>query len=375
MVIPKYGLIGGAEGFAAELTERIAENHRYDIHVFANRWQSYSSRILFHKIPVISTPKFLTTFSFAYFANRLISKTHFDLVHTHERIFQADLFTMHGIPHRLWVAEVRKRNMGLFDRVTKWVEKSLVQNQRCKRFSTVSHLAKETFLREYPQIDSNQVQIIHPGVDFQRFQILNRDECREEIRRHLRLTPREFLILFVSMNFEIKGLTELMAGLAKLKSKHHVNRFKLLVIGKGNVKKFGKLARQLEITDHILFLGVVPREELIRFYIASDVFSMLSKFDTFGISVLEAMAASLPVIISNNVGARDIVRQGENGFIIANPSFAEEIADRIASLTDEGVRRKLGKESRITAGNHGWEAVAQRVQALYEEILNSFDQS
>lgn len=369
MVIPKYGLIGGAEGFAAELTDRIAQNNRYEIHVFANQWRNYSPRITFHKTPIISFPKFLTTFSFAYFANRQISKMNFDLIHTHERIFSADLFNMHGIPHRLWVTEVRKKNMSLFDRVTKWVEKSLVQNQRCKIFLTVSNLAKEKFLQEYTQIDSNLVQIIHPGVDVRRFQKFHREECREEIRRNLGIGLKEFLILFVSMNFEIKGLAELMAGLAKLKSKYHVNKFKLLVIGKGNVKKFGNLAQQLEIKDHVLFLGVVPKEKLDRIYLAGDVFLMLSKFDTFGIAVLEAMAASLPVVISENVGAKDIVKQGENGFVIENSSCAEEIADRIRYLMDEEVRGKMAEESRITAYNQSWEVVSQKVQDIYENIL------
>ena len=183
MVIPKYGLIGGAEGFAAELTERIAENQRYEIHVLANRWQSLSSRVIFHKIPVISFPKFLTTFSFAYFANRRIRKMNFALVHTHDRILQADLFTMHGIPHRVWVKEIRQKKMSLFDRVTAWVEKSLVQNQRCQKFFAVSQLAREAFLREYPGIDSNRVQILHPGVDIRRFTSADREECRQEIRR------------------------------------------------------------------------------------------------------------------------------------------------------------------------------------------------
>ena len=77
------------------------------------------------------------------------------------------------------------------------------------------------------------------------------------------------------------------------------------------------------------------------------------------------MAASLPVLISKNVGAKDVVKPGENGFIISHPSGAEEIADRLAFLMAEGVRRELGKKARITAGNHSWEAVAQKILSAY----------
>ncbi|MEK6534691.1 MAG: glycosyltransferase, partial [Thermodesulfobacteriota bacterium] len=97
MVIPKYGLVGGAEGFAAELTERIAADPRFEVHVFANRWADSAGRIVFHPIPIVRFPKFLTTTSFAWFAGRGISAAGpFDLIHTHDRIFRADLYTMHG---------------------------------------------------------------------------------------------------------------------------------------------------------------------------------------------------------------------------------------------------------------------------------------
>ena len=369
VVIPKYGLVGGAEGFAAELTERIARNDRYEIHVFANKWLKQSPRILFHKIPIISFPKFLTTLSFAYFTGRKITTMNFDLIHTHERIFQADLFTMHGIPHRIWVTEVRKKKMSLFDVTTKWVEKCLVQSQRCQRFLTVSRLVKEKFFQEYGPVEGKRIQIVYPGVDAQRFQRLDRDECRNEIRRHWDIDAKDLVILFVSMNFEIKGLAELMAGLAKLKSKYPPQKFKLLVIGKGNVKKFRKLARQLGIQNHIRFLGVVHKEALDRIYLAGDIFIMLSKFDTFGIAVLEAMAASLPIAISENVGAKDIVKEGTNGFVLENMNSPDEICDKIGLLLNEELRSRMGDQALKTASRFTWEAAARKVENIYEDLL------
>lgn len=369
VVIPKYGLVGGAEGFAAELTERIAQNDRYEIHVFANQWLNYSPRITFHKIPIISFPKFLTTVTFAFFAGRQISRMNFDLIHTHERIFTADLFTMHGIPHRVWVTEVRNKNMSLFDVATKWVEKCLVQNQRCKRFLAVSRLAQEKFLQEYSNIDYNRVQIIHPGVDVQRFQKLKREICREEIRSNLGIDSKELVILFVSMNFEIKGLAELMAGLAKFKSQYSAKTFKLLVVGKGNVKKFGRLAQQLGIKEHVLFLGVVPKDTLDRIYLAGDIFSLLSRFDTFGIAILEAMGASLPVIISGNVGAKDIVRQGINGFVLDDAINPDEIADKIGLLVKEEFRSRIAEEAFKTASMSTWEVAARKAENIYKDLL------
>lgn len=369
VVIPKYGLVGGAENFAAELTERIAQNERFDIHVFANKWLSHSERITFHKVPIIAFPKFLTTISFAYYTDRKLSKMNFDLIHTHDRIFNANLFTMHGIPHRIWVREVRKKKEGLFDYATAWTEQKLVRNQRCKSFLAVSNLVKEKFLQEYHDIHPDKIQVIHPGVDIQRFQRLNRQLCHQEVRNHLGIGMSDIIILFVSMNFFIKGLDNLIMGVAKCKLKHPQEKIKLLVVGKGDDKKYRRLATKLGIKDQVIFLGVVDKKKLDKIYLASDIYSMLSRFDTFGMAVLEAMAASLPVLISRNAGSKDIVRHGINGFILENIDNPDEVADKISFLLKKEFRSMIAEEALKTASMYTWEAVTRKMENIYKDLL------
>ena len=368
VVIPKYGLVGGAERFAFELTERLSLNKKYDFHVFANKWQSNSDRITFHKVPIIRFPRFLTTISFAYFVGHKISKMNFDLVHTHDRIFDADIFTMHGIPHRIWVHEVRKKSMSLFDRATCTVEGYLVNNTRCKRFLPVSSLTKEKFLQEY-KIESEKIQVIHPGVDIERFQRFDREHCRRKIRKHFGIDSSDLVILFVSMNFEIKGLDHVMAAIEKAKTSYPSQNLKLLVVGKGDYEKYSALAQQTGIKDNVIFAGV-QKENLEKIYLASDIFMMLSRFDTFGMTVLEAMAASLPVIISSNVGAKDLVREGKNGFVIEDTNNIDMICDRIGSMLDSKARNAMAKEAHNTALNNRWDAVAKMVENIYEKLLD-----
>jgi UDP-glucose:(heptosyl)LPS alpha-1,3-glucosyltransferase len=367
VVIPKYGLVGGAEQFAYELTERLSLSEKYDFHVFANRWQSVSERITFHKVPIITFPKFLTTISFAYFANRKISKMNFDLIHSHDRIFDADLFTMHGIPHRIWVNEVREKSMSLFDRGTSWVEKYLVKNARCKRFLPVSSLTKEKFLQEY-DIEPEKVQVIHPGVDIERFQRFNREQCRKEIREQFNIGLSDIVVLFVSMNFEIKGLDYVMAAVGKAKASYPSQNIKLLIIGRGDYKEYGTLAQKAGIEEDVIFAGV-QKEALEKIYLASDMFMMLSRFDTFGITVLEAMAASLPVIISGNVGAKDLVGEGKNGFIISDSNDITQIVERMGIIFNKELRSEMAKEAYNTALNHIWGAVVKRVEGIYEKLM------
>ena len=315
VVIPKYGLVGGAEGFAAELTERLARDPRFEMHVFANRWVRYSDRVSFHRVPIVSFPKFLTTPSFACFADRQIRKAGIDLIHTHERIFRADLFTMHGVPHRYWVREVRRKGMSLYDRATACVEGRLIADPNCRLFLPVSGLTEEILIREY-DVAPERVRVVHPGVDPGRYEGLDRSRCREELAGRFGITQGERIVLFVSMNFEVKGLDALLGGLAALARDSSAPPFRLLVAGKGDIRKYRELAASLGIGARVTFAGVIPGAELPSIYAAADLYAMLSRFDTFGMVVLEAMAAALPVLVSDRVGAKDLVREGVNGSIL-----------------------------------------------------------
>jgi len=369
VVIPKYGLVGGAEHFVLELTRRLSLNPWYDIHVFANKWLVNEDHLTFHRIPIIAFPKFLTTISFSCFVKQKMAKMDLDLRHTHDRIFDADIFTMHSVPHTFWIHHVRRKDMSLNDHATAWLEKKLVRNPRCKRFISVSKLASEKFLQAY-DVDAKKIQVIHPGIDMARYRGLDRGQCRQEIRSLWGIEETDTVILFVSMNFDIKGLDALMAAAAKAKSNDRSQKIKLLIVGKGEEKKYIRIAKNLGIGNDVIFAGV-HREKLERIYLASDIFSILSKFDTFGIAVLEAMAASLPVVVSGNVGAKDLVTNGVNGFTIEDSTDLDDISEKICILLDKEVRTRMGVAARETALENTWESVAKKYEFIYDELLES----
>lgn len=369
VVIPKYGLVGGAEGFAAELTERIAAKGRFEMHVLANRWSARSEHVIFHKIPIIRFPKFLTTISFAYFVQQALARLNVDVIHTHDRIFSADIFTMHGIPHRIWIERIRrKRWPSLFDRGTVWVEGCLIRNPACRRIMPVSTLTRDVLLEAYPDLEATRIDVMHPGVALSAYAGLNRNQCRREMRERYGMGKDDIVVLFVSMNFDVKGLDRLIAAVAKILEKHPSSGLKLMIVGKGDPQKYRMLARNLGVEERLVFTGIVKREILDRIYMAADVYAMLSQFDTFGMVVLEAMAASLPVIISGRVGAKDLVREGENGYVIESPDDSDAIADRIARLLSDETRHTLGGAARRTAEACTWDAATARMEAIYEDI-------
>jgi len=106
-------------------------------------------------------------------------------------------------------------------------------------------------------------------------------------------------------------------------------------------------------------------------YRAADLFVFLSGFDTFGMVVTEAMAAGLPVIISDKVGARDLIRNGENGFVVAG-SDLEYLTNKIIELgRNPDNRSGMGNKARDTALKNSWDAAACAVSEIYVKLLSA----
>jgi UDP-glucose:(heptosyl)LPS alpha-1,3-glucosyltransferase len=367
VIVPKYGLVGGGERFASEMTERLAQNGDYEIHVFANRWVAASSRVTFHKLPIIRFPRFLGPLVFAWVAQWKIQRMNFDLVHTHHWIFRADIYSAHGVPHAGWVQRVRRRAPTLYDRAVIHIENSLMRDNADSTFLPVSSIAMQAFEEEYPALPGKW-EIMHPGVDIARFATPGRAECRAEIRQRYGIDEDAILLLFVGMNFEVKGLDAIIASLARAQAMRPEVKLRLLVVGRGNEQKYGKMAESLGIGGAVVFAGT-QTQGLERYYRAADAFVLFSAFDTFGMVVLEAMAAGLPVIVSPNVGAKDLVDEGINGFVLPHFLDADAAAERIVRLMDVKRREEMGAAAQSKAAGQTWERLAEKMQSLYREVL------
>jgi UDP-glucose:(heptosyl)LPS alpha-1,3-glucosyltransferase len=367
VIVPKYGLVGGGERFASEVTERLAQNEHLEIHVFANQWIANSERIRFHKVPMIRFPRFLRPLTFAWFVKRMTSGMGFDLVHSHHWVFHADIFSAHGVPHAGWVRNTRKKPPSLYDRALSYVERQAMRNGGASCFLPVSSLSMDAFRREYSALPG-QWQIVPPGVDLARFSSPDRGACRAKIRGRYGIGAEDVLLLFVGMNFEVKGLDTIIAAMARARAARPEARLRLLVVGRGDEGKYGKIAKSVGIADAVTFAGK-QHDGLEKFYRAADAFVLFSVFDTFGMVVLEAMAAGLPVVVSSNVGAKDLVEDGVNGFILPGCGDADAGADRMIELLDGNRRKSMGDAAQARAGEQSWEHLAEKMEALYQDFI------
>ncbi|MFQ5735696.1 MAG: glycosyltransferase family 4 protein [Thermodesulfobacteriota bacterium] len=367
VVVPKYGLVGGGERFASEVTERLARNEDFDVHVLANRWVAYSDRVTFHKVPMLRFPRFLRPLSFAWFAQRIIDGEGFDLVHAHDWVLRADLFSLHGVPHAGWVRDVRKKRLSLFDRSVISLERRTIAAGGSSCFFPVSSVAMEAFRREYTSLPGRW-RTVHPGVDVARFSTPDRGACRAEVRGRYGIGDSDLLVLFIGMNFEVKGLDTVIAAVARARAARPEAGVRLLVVGRGDEKKYREVARSHGVAGAVSFAGT-QAAGIERYYRAADLFAMPSAFDTFGMVVLEAMAAGLPVIVSRNVGAKDLVEEGANGFVLANGRDADAAADRIVRLLDAPRRQAMGEAAMRTASGYDWDRLVEKMATIYRDVF------
>jgi phosphatidylinositol alpha-mannosyltransferase len=179
--------------------------------------------------------------------------------------------------------------------------------------------------------------------------------------------PEGRRILFVNRLDRRKGFPDMLRAFALLSPRHPDAL--LVVAGDGKERR---ALRDLptEVRDRVVMLGSVPHHLLPPYHAACEVFcAPATGRESFGIVLVEAMAAGLPVVASDIPGYREVVRHEAEGILVP-PSDHRRLADAVGRLLDEpDLARRLGEAGRDRARRYSWDQVAREVEAAYEEAL------
>jgi glycosyltransferase involved in cell wall biosynthesis len=140
----------------------------------------------------------------------------------------------------------------------------------------------------------------------------------------------------------------------------------LVVIGDGPERNpLQRLASTLGVSDRVIFTGCLLGTKLVEALQASDIFVLASRSENMPLAVLEAMAAGLPVVSVASLGMKEIVRDGENGFLLL-PDRLDDMAGRVIDLIEDAPKReRLARASRELARQYSDLASAQRLEGIY----------
>lgn len=211
------------------------------------------------------------------------------------------------------------------------------------------------------------IAVLPTGIPAENF--LPEQKKAEQIRQQY-LGEVDFLFCTVSRLAKEKNLYFQLEGLACLKRllKKEGKTFRHMMIGGGPEKKeLTRRIQELGLTENVFLLGNVDNAEIKNYQAASDLFLFTSKSETQGIVLLEAMAVSNPVIAVEASGVRDVIKNGENGYLTEEDSY--QWARKIAEVLKDAEQKEVMREgARKTAELYAEDTVAKRAEQCYAEV-------
>jgi len=193
------------------------------------------------------------------------------------------------------------------------------------------------------------ITVIPHGVDASRFNGDNRARHRMDVRQQLGIAEDERLALYVG------DLTKAHSHLKRLSA--GAPEVKFVVVTPSQ--------RYHWQTPNVSILP--PTSELEKYYAAADVLVFPTTYDAFGMVVLEAMAAGLPVITSDQAGAAELIEDASDGYVLPLDEWVERAAE---VLRDKSSLESIQAAAQNAAQRHAWPAVVSEVAKVYERVLN-----
>lgn len=190
-------------------------------------------------------------------------------------------------------------------------------------------------------IPEEKIRVIYNGVDFKPLEI-----SKEEARKKIGIAGN--ILLSIGRLIPLKGFKMLIKIMPKL---FEINQFfRLVIIGDGPEKKTLELiVKNMHLENKVYLVGSKSREELATFLAAADIFVLNTAQEGFSHQILEAMTAGVPVITTAVGGNKEVIRQGENGFMIKyNDEFNLVEAIKTVWQTEE-LRSRFVEEGKKTA--------------------------
>ena len=367
---------GGGEGYLANFADQLAERG-HEVHIFASEWENNNSRLYYHSIPVIRYPKFLKDVSFAINSWRRMSGHDFDIVQVVGRALGMNVFNPHCGVEKAWLKQDILSVSYPFYRFLKhitrffslrqnfilWLDRKQYTDKGVSRIIAISDMIKNDIIKRY-NIDQQKIKVVYNGVDLQRFTPDNRNKYRKVVREKLSL-GEEFVILYISNNFRLKGLLTLIKALGELKKSR--NDFKALIIGRGRNSSYRKIAKRLNCLENLMFLGHV--KDIETYYAASDIYVHPTFYDSCSLVVTESLASGLPVITTRYDGASGVIDNGIEGFVMENPMDYEALAEKINLFFDDEFREKASIAAREKAEKYPAEKNCEEIIEIYNEVV------
>lgn len=294
-----------------------------------------------------------------------IKKNKIDIVHTHSskagiigrwaaRLARVKIIihTVHGWSFNQYQNCFLRWIIILLERLTSGITDSLIVVSRhdCQK-GLDNHIGGK-----------HKYKLIRYGIEYKEFTQLDKD-----LREESGIGARDLLIGMISC-FKPQKSPQDFIKLASLVNKV-IPQTKFLLVGDGVLgKRIEKLISKFNLEEKVVLTGW--RDDIPRILSAIDVFVLTSLWEGLPISALEAMAASLPVIITDTGGVREIVFEGKTGFLVSCGDVNAMAGKLICLLRDKDLRRWIGQNAKHSLGSDfSLEDMIKNTENFYQDLI------
>ncbi len=254
-----------------------------------------------------------------------------------------------------------------------WVDR-IASRIPARLIITSSHIAARRHAEVYGA-NGGRLKVIHPGVELVPDQMLSAAH-RRIVSERLGLHPRATVVACIGRFQPGKGQAVLIRAAAEV-CQRHPNVMVLLVgsemygLDRGYERELKRLVATLDLQKNVLFAGFC--RDVTAIWPAVDlVVHPATAPESFGVSIIEAMAAGKPVVVTDVGGPGEVVVHGESGWLVA-PDDERALSRAILMLIESpSLRRRLGRAARQRVATHfSRRAMIRRVEAAFRSVLES----
>lgn len=324
-----------------------------------------------HFIPIAPFGRTARLWSFAKGAPRVMHPYSCDLVVSFGRMICQDVLRSGGGSHRAFLQKLaaeggsRRRlwhALSPYHRSLLALERRQFQPGNYKRILAVSAEVKRELLATYA-IPENKITVIHNGVDEKRFHLGLRDKFRALMRKQWRIPTDAPTVLFVGNGFRRKGLDRLLKAWQSPQLKDTY----LIVVGDDAKRARYQTLAEEQAEGRVIFAG--RRDDVESYYGAADLLALPAVQEAFGNVILEAAAAGLPAVVSQVVGAAEILKGKLAEGIVSHPEDSEEMATKLRSMLERSCNGEVSLEARKLAESYSWNNHFSKLNMFLNEIV------
>jgi glycosyltransferase involved in cell wall biosynthesis len=374
-----YKIIAGNPSGNCHLTLLRSLAHEHKFTVFSVEFENPDPAVItWIRVPAPTRPLALLFVMFhvlaplMYMWHRIKTGSRFDIVQSVESNLCFGKLVYSHFSHRTYLRHHRTSHRGMRG-ILRWVDNWL--HARVERFRypaaellvTPSIGLAEELKRDF-QLGPEKVAVIANPIPVKRMK-RPADFDRSDFRRKLGFAASEFVVAFSALGqFERKGLPLILESLTA----PSLSQMKLLVVGgeEDLIADYRRRADSLEIGNRVCFVGM--QTDVRPFLWSGDAFVLPSAYESFSLVIYEAAAAGLPILAPPLNGVRDLLRDGENGFVVSRSrSSLISALERISTLPEEQ-RQTMGENAGRAAASFSEERFVDAWRSLYGKWESSF---